>query len=406
MLLKRHIPFLKAAFAYTLTAFGGPQGHLGMMVRTFVEKRKDVTEEELLEYNAFCQMLPGPSSTQTVALIAYKRGGPALAILTLLIWIFPASILMTVLALLIGYLDSSSIQTNFFRFLQPMSVGFVIYAAVLMMKKSVTNPMTWMIMLAGLAATVLIHSPWLFPVLLILSGFLTNFSDKRIEEKVQKPAKIRWMSIWVFVAVFIAAGIVSEIARQRQWEFRVIANLFENFYRFGTIVFGGGQALIAMLLVQFVVLPQKRGMTPLLSSGDIMTGFGLVQAIPGPVFSVCAYLGVVILAPYGIFWQVIGSIVCIIGIFLPSTLLLLFLFPVYQNLKQHVIIYRALEGINAVIIGVIWASGILLLMAINKKAIDWLSFVVVGLTFLLLKYTKIPAPVIVVVMLIAGWLFH
>lgn len=406
MLLRRHIPFLKAAFAYTMTAFGGPQGHLGMMVRTFVEKRKDVSEEELLEYNAFCQILPGPSSTQTVALIAYKRGGPLLAILTLLIWILPASILMTVFALLIGYLDSSIIKTNFFRFLQPMSVGFVVYAAVLMMKKSVTNTITWVIMLAGMAATVGVHSPWLFPVLLILAGFLTNFSNKRIVDVVQKPAKIRWMSIWAFVAIFVAAGVLSEIARQSKWEFKIIPNLFENFYRFGTIVFGGGQALIAMLLVQFVVLPQKRGMIPVLSSGDIMTGFGLVQAIPGPVFSVCAYFGVVILAPYGVFWQIIGSIVCITGIFLPSTLLLLFLFPVYQNLKQHVIIYRALEGINAVIIGVIWASGILLMLAINQKAIDWFSFLIVGITFVLLKFTKTPAPVIVVGMLLAGWLFQ
>lgn len=406
MQLRRHIPFLKAAFAYSITAFGGPQGHLGMMVRTFVEKRKDVTEEELLEYNAFCQILPGPSSTQTVTLIAFKRGGAWLAILTLLIWILPASILMTAFAFLISYLDSSYIQNNFFRFIQPMSVGFVVYAAVLMMKKSVTNPMTWLIMLGGMGATVFIHSPWLFPVLLIVAGFLTNFSDKRIESKIQKPAKIRWGSIWVFVAVFVAAGVVSEVARQRDWEFRVIANLFENFYRFGTIVFGGGQALIAMLLVQFVALPQKRGLMPSLTSGDLMTGFGLVQAIPGPVFSFCAYIGVIIMTPYGFWWQIVGSIVCITGIFLPSTLLLLFLFPVYQNLKQHVIIYRALEGINAVIIGVIWASGILLLMAINREAVDWLSFVVVGLTFVLLKYTKTPAPVIVFAMLLSGWLFH
>ena len=401
----RHIPFLKAAFAYSLTAFGGPQGHLGMMVRTFVEKRKDVTEEELLEYNAFCQMLPGPSSTQTVTLIAYKRGGTFLAILTLLIWVLPASVLMTALAFLINYLDTSYFQNDYFRFVQPMSVGFVAYAAVLMMKKSAANLMTRGIMLGGIVATVFIHSPWLFPVLLVAAGTLTNFSDKRIEKTVQEPKKIRWTTIWVFAAIFILAGLVSELARQSHWQFKIIPNLFENFYRFGTIVFGGGQALIAMMLVQFVALPQKRGLVPLLTSGDIMTGFGLVQAIPGPVFSVCAYFGVMIMTPYGAFWQVMGSLVCIAGIFLPSTLLLLFLFPVYQNLKQHVIIYRALEGINAVIIGVIWASGILLMMAINHKAIDWWSFVVVAITFLLLKFTKIPAPVIVGVCLFAGWLF-
>lgn len=80
MLSIRHLPFLKAVFAYSLTAFGGPQGHLGMMARTFVKKRRDVSEEELMEYNAFAQLLPGPSSTQTVMLIAFKRGGAVLAI--------------------------------------------------------------------------------------------------------------------------------------------------------------------------------------------------------------------------------------------------------------------------------------------------------------------------------------
>ena len=77
--LYRHIYFLKEVLKYSLTAFGGPQGHFGMMLKTFVEKRKDVTEEELLDFMSFCQMLPGPSSTQTITLIGYKRGGVTLA---------------------------------------------------------------------------------------------------------------------------------------------------------------------------------------------------------------------------------------------------------------------------------------------------------------------------------------
>ena len=90
MALLRHIPFLRAVLWHSLTAFGGPQGHLGMMMKTFVHRRRDVTEAELLEYNGFCQLLPGASSTQTLALIGYKRGGYLLAVLTLLIWIMPA----------------------------------------------------------------------------------------------------------------------------------------------------------------------------------------------------------------------------------------------------------------------------------------------------------------------------
>jgi len=92
--LLRHIPYLRAVFLHSITAFGGPQGHLGMMMKTFVQKRKDVTEKELLEIVSFCNMLPGASSTQTLTLIGYKRGGLALATLTLLIWIFPACFLM------------------------------------------------------------------------------------------------------------------------------------------------------------------------------------------------------------------------------------------------------------------------------------------------------------------------
>ncbi|PSK94726.1 chromate efflux transporter [Taibaiella chishuiensis] len=405
-MLFRHIPFLKAVFAYSLTAFGGPQGHIGMMVKTFVQKRKDVTEEELVEYNAFCQMLPGPSSTQTVMLIGWKRGGIPLAILTLLIWILPATLLMSALSFLVYYIDTRNVQTNLFLYVKPMSVGFVCYAAMRMMRKSVRNIATYGIMAGGILATVLIRSPWIFPILLVVAGFISNFSDKRIVTQVSKPKPIRWINIWLFVLVFLIAGILSEIARRQHWEHRRLFNLFENFYRFGSTVFGGGQALIPMMLAQFVNLPLKRGHNPYMTSGELMTGFGVVQAMPGPVFSICAYTGGIAMSTYGPLWQAAGSAVSIIAIFLPSTLLLFFLFPIYQNLKQHVIIYRALEGINAVIVGVIWASGIILFMEINRTGFDFMSLVVVIITFCLLQFSKIPAPLIVLGWLLLGWTLH
>jgi len=86
MILLRHIPYLKTVFLFSITAFGGPQGHYAMMLKTFVNGRHDITEEELMEYNAFCQLLPGASSTQVLTLIGFKRGGAPLALLTL----FPA----------------------------------------------------------------------------------------------------------------------------------------------------------------------------------------------------------------------------------------------------------------------------------------------------------------------------
>jgi len=400
---------------YTLTAFGGPQGHFGMMLKVFVERRKDITEEELLELHAFSQLLPGPSSTQTVMLIGYKRGGPLLAIITLLIWVLPAGIIMLAFSFLVSYINVKNVASTLFHYIHPMTIGFVIYAALKMMKSSVKNPATRIIMIVCALVTTIYHSPWIIPILFVLSGFVTNLSNKRIPEQKEPRKKLKWINIRLFIAVFLLLGLLSELARINQWEYRRLFNLSENFYRFGTLVYGGGQALLPMMLFQFVSRPLNMGQDPFLSSTELMTGFGMVQAIPGPVFSVCAYVGGMSMNELGTSAQIFGGAIALLAVFLPSTLLLLFFYPIYQNLKQHVIIYRALEGINAMIVGIIWASGILFTMEIfhiNKEnlfSFSWIrnvdipSILVIICTYLSLKFTKIPPPVLVIIALILGY---
>jgi chromate transporter len=398
MMLLRHIPFLKAVFLYSFTAFGGPQGHMGMMVKTFVQKRKDLTEDELLEYNAFCQMLPGPSSTQTVMLIGMKRGGIPLALLTLLLWVFPAALLMAIFSFIMYHYHLGKLSENRLILLQPMSVGFVFYAAARMMKTSIKHVATASIMVGSLVATLFINSPWVFPALLVLSGTISNFSNKRIPRPLQKPKKINWLHLWAFAAIFIVAGVLSELARTEAWQHGRVFNLFENFYRFGAIVFGGGQTLMPMMYYQFV----SRQGYQVLTAGQLLTGYGLVQALPGPVFSICSFVGGMAMSQYGGMWQAVGALVATIAVFMPSTLLLFFLFPIYENLKHHVIIFRALEGINSAIVGIIWASGIILFRYIAFDAslsFEWFHLVVAAITFSLLYFSKIPAPLIVL-----GWL--
>src|SRR5829696_2519597 len=128
-MMLRHIPFLKRVFLYSITAFGGPQAHVAMMMKVFVDKTPYVTKEELLEYNAFCNLLPGASSTQTVTLIGYKRGGVPLAVVTLLIWILPACIVMGALSFLFQYIDKNQLGSDIFKFIPPMAAGFLVYAA-------------------------------------------------------------------------------------------------------------------------------------------------------------------------------------------------------------------------------------------------------------------------------------
>src|SRR5690606_28169733 len=163
--------------------------------------------------------------------------------------------------------------------------------------------------------------------ILIVAGIISNFSNKRIPETKSKPKPIKWVNLWLFILLFILAGIFSGIAKAQDWEYGRLMILFENFYRFGTIVFGGGQVLVPMMLYQFVNRPIQLGQEPLLSSVELLTGYGMVQAVPGPVFSICSFAGGMIMSPYGIGWQIMGCLVATIGVFLPSTLLLFFLFP-------------------------------------------------------------------------------
>ena len=416
MMLLRHIPFLKAVFLHSVTAFGGPQGHIGMMMKTFVDRRRDVTKEELMEYISFCQLLPGASSTQTLTLIGYKRGGVPLAVLTLIIWILPACVLMGGLSFLVGAIGKENLNTSIFQFIQPMAIGFLAFAAFRAFKISVTNLITQIIMLVGLGATYfLFKTPWVFPALIVLGGITTNFSSRRIPEReVVRPRQIRWTNIWLFVLIFVIAGLFSETARKQQWQDRKAFNLFENFYRFGSFVFGGGDVLIPMMLDQYVARPAAPRMQKdsagviRIERDELLTGAGIVRAIPGPVFSIASFTGGIAMKKEGKTNQLLGCLIGSVAIFLPSALLVLFFFPVWQNLKKFVVVYRSLEGINAAVVGIMWAATLYLLKdvsIISFNTISFLNIAVITGTFLVLQLTKIPAPFIVLLCLLLGWIF-
>ena len=290
-MLLRHIPFLKSVFVHSLTAFGGPQGHIGMMLKTFVHRRPYITEQELFEYIAFCQMLPGASSTQTLTLIGYKRGGVALAVLTLILWILPACVLMGAFSFFLHYIDKKNIHADLFKFIPPMAAGFILYAAVMAFRISIQNTITWIIMLVSGALTyALFKQPWVFPLLIVIGGLTTNLSRKRIPQVEQKPRKIKWWNIWMFAIIFLVAGIASETARKNNWPNRTPINLFENTYRMGSLVFGGGQVLMPMMYEQFCVRPdaikEKDKEVIKIDKDDMYTGMGIVRGMPGPVFSI------------------------------------------------------------------------------------------------------------------------
>jgi chromate transporter len=401
---------------YSVTAFGGPQGHLGMMLKNFVQKREYVTEKELMEYNSFCQMLPGASSTQVLTLIGYKRGGASLAVITLIIWLLPACIMMGSFSFLLTVFPAKNLTAGIFRFLAPMAIGFLIYAAVKAFSVSVTNLITQVIMLVSMLVTFLLFkTPWVFPLLILAGGLVTNISSRRIPKKEDiQPRQIRWTNIWLFVSIFLVAGILSETARKQEWQNRKAYNLFENFYRFGSIVFGGSDVLLPLMLDQYVARSQSPAVIERnpnaikIERSDLLTGYGMVRAIPGPVFSVATFTGGMEMKEDGYAKKLLGCVIATVAIFLPSALLILFFFPVWQYLKKYVVVFRALEGINAVVVGVMWAGALYLLRSLPVHNIDaelLMSIGIIILTFCALKFTRIHAPLIVIFCLLVGWIF-
>ncbi|MCO5237283.1 MAG: chromate transporter [Chitinophagaceae bacterium] len=416
--LLRHISFLRAVFLYSITAFGGAQGHFGMMMKTFVAKRKDLTEEELLEYNAFCQMLPGASSTQIITLIGYKRGRLPLAVLTLLIWILPACLLMSGLSFALGIIGESLAQNDFFKFIKPMAVGFLAFAAFRTYTLVADNRMARQIISCAMIATYfLFTSPFIFPAVILLGGLITNFTEKSVKTVPIEPRPIKWGNIVIFFLIFIIAGVFSELSAKNNWQHRKAFNLFENTYRFGGMVFGGGDVLMPMMYEQYVVRPtteriqSKNKDVISIDQNEFLTGAGMLKAMPGPTFSFSAFVGGEALKTEGKAMQALGCAIGTFGIFLPSTLLVLFFFPVWNNLKKYPAIYRSLKGINAAIVGIMAASAFFLMKDISFFEVDekittsFLNIGVIMCTFLLLTFTRLPAPLIALGCLVLGWIF-
>ncbi|MGJ7030966.1 chromate transporter [Niabella hirudinis] len=409
-MLLRHLHFLKLVLLHGLTAFGGPQAHLAMMMKTFVKQTPYVTEKELMEYNAFCQLLPGASSTQTLTLIGFKRGGVPLAILTLLVWILPACVIMGALSFIVNYLTGEE-SLNVFRFIVPMAAGFLIYACVSAFPYSVNNTITLVIALtAGLVTFFFFGRPFIVPLLIIAGGVITNLSRKRIPQMEVRPGKIQWWNIWLFAIIFIFAGIFSELARKNEWQYRKPVNLFENTYRMGSLVFGGGNVLMPIMYEQYSVRPdevkEKNPNAIKIDKGEMLTGIGMVRAMPGPVFSIASYTGGLALKDMGYSMQVLGAVIGMVGIFLPSALLVLFFFPIWNMLKKYSVIYRSLEGINAAVMGIMMGSTVYIIKDLSILSFQPGAFINLGVlagTSAVLIFTKIPAPVLVFVCLLLGY---
>jgi chromate transporter len=230
----------------------------------------------------------------------------------------------------------------------------------------------------GAVTTYFIRSSWISP--LVLSNRETDLFQKT---KLNPP----WQYL-VWFACFAAGSLLLSTLTHH-----LLITLFEAFYRYGYLVFGGGQVVVPVMNAELV---ETKGY---MSNEEFLTGYGLVQGLPGPMFSFSAYAGGMAARGHGTLFQIAASLLSAIGIFLPGTLLIFFVYPVWEKLKGIKAVRLSLRGVNAVAGGLITTASILLL---QKSGLNIENFLVLLFTVLLLLTRKIPAPLIVLATLGAG----
>lgn len=382
--------FLKDVLICSLGAYGGPEAHYGVFTDQLVTKKHYINEEELIELIALCSILPGPTSTQTIVSIGYKTGGPLLAFLTMMVWALPVLVIMTILSFLYQILGNSNISSDILRYIGPMAVGFIVIAAYRIGRKVVTDKLTIFLLLLGFITSYFIREAWVFPLILLIGGFTSIITSK--EKGLWNHVKLNPPWIYLFAFVFFA---LSSMSLARIYDNRIL-DLFESFYRYGYLVFGGGQVVVPVMHSELVQVHQY------MTNNEFLTGYGLVQGLPGPMFSFSAYAGGMASRGGSIIFQVLGAIAGGIGIFLPGLLLIYFVYPVWEKLRQIKGIKVSLKGINAIAGGLICASALILM---QKSGTTFDNFAVLFATVTLLARKKIPAPLIVLMSLVLGFIF-
>jgi chromate transporter len=372
-----------------LTSFGGPVAHLGYFHEDFVLRRKWLDEKTYVDLVALAQFLPGPASSKVGIAIGLSRAGYLGALAAWAAFTAPSAIAL----ILFGYGVTSlgnALGSGWLHGLKVAAVAVVANAVLTMMRA--LAPDRERATLAVAAAALVLAMPSSFgQIIAIVLGGIVGFVLLRgapVEDHPSLPHPVsRTVAIAAIVAFFtILIGLPLATATVPNHALE----LFDVFYRAGSLVFGGGHVVLPLL--QAAVVPPGW-----VSNNAFLAGYGATQAVPGPLFTFAAYLGTVMgLPPNG--WQ--GALVCLVAIFLPAFLLVIGPLPFWDALRRQPWAQAALRGVNAAVVGLllaalynpVWTSGI-------GNASD---FALAAAAFLLLFMWQTPPWLVVAVCALGG----
>ncbi|GAA5346208.1 chromate transporter [Planifilum fimeticola] len=331
---------LRVAVRLGLTSFGGPIAHLGYYREEYVIRRQWLDEKAYADLVALCQMLPGPASSQVGIAVGLIRAGLPGALAFWTGFTLPSALALMAFAYV---LQGSQIkETGWIHGLLVVAVA-VVAQAVWGMARTLApdRPRATIAVLSAIVA-VIWHST-LSQVLIIVSAgligwrFLPRDSDRGAAPlRIPVSRRAAWISWALFFGLLLLFPVLRQIASSR-W-----MAILDSFYRTGSLVFGGGHVVLPLLEAEVV---SPGWMTP----DQFLAGYGAAQAVPGPLFTFASYLGTLIGG-----WP--GALLATAAIFFPSFLLIIGALPFWEWIRQRPGFQRALDGINAAVVGILLAA--------------------------------------------------
>ena len=320
-----------------LTSFGGPIAHLGYYREEYVVRRRWLDEAHYADLVALCQFLPGPASSQVSIAIGIMRAGLLGGVAAWLGFTLPSAVAM--LAFAYGVQSLGVADAGWLHGLKVVAVA-VVTQAVWGMARSLT-PDRQRVSLAIVAAIVALASRTAgAQVLVIVVAGLVGWlllpaagASATTAMRIPIGRGLAVGSLALFFVLLVGLPIARQAASSHGLE------VFDSFYRAGSLVFGGGHVVLPLL--QAEVVP-----TGWVTNAEFIAGYGAAQAVPGPLFTFAAYLGAVMREPPN---GVAGGLLALAAIFLPAFLLVIGALPFWGLLRERTAFQSALRGINAAV---------------------------------------------------------
>lgn len=327
-----------------------------------MEKRRWLGEAAYAELVAIAQFLPGPASSQVGFAVGVLRGGLIGGIVAWLAFTLPSALLMYGFARYLAVRADSTFPfggeaPGWLHGLGLVAVA-VVAQAVLGMARTLAPDRLRATLAAGAAAAVLIVPTSLTQVAVVVAAGLTALfwsrprtgasdsagaeerSDREASTSSSLTSPVGWRTGVAALALFLFLWGVPAL-----WPPLGSAEalrLFGPFYRAGALVFGGGHVVLPLL--EREVVP-----TGWVSPEDFMAGYGLAQALPGPLFTFAAFLG-------GRIAGAGGAAVALLALFLPGLLLVLAALPFWTAVRRFRPARTVLAGVNAAVVGLMLAA--------------------------------------------------